>query len=357
MFASRLLAGPRVALFGTDAISVATFDRLIKFVDRSDLMVVCPADRRSGRGQVVTQLPLYRRAQEEQIHIQPVPREVDFRMTGFQLNLPARPEEQTSDQSSDQSPNPVKFDLGIVVSFGYFIPSSVINSFRHCLNVHPSLLPRYRGASPIQHALLNNDKETGVSLIRVDPNALDVGGVVLQEKHPILPEDTFQTLAPRLAEIGADLVQQAVEQLDWLHSFEAAQSKVTIPASPQQLRAPKLSSAFSHIDFNESALAVWSRWRAGYGFMKMRTTFRSSNCLINHMRPIQDHTTIPEIGHEPGSFVYDHDSRQLIVRCGDSQCVTIGEVHLASKAKPVDAHTFYHGYCKDQPPSALRFGQ
>lgn len=104
------------------------------------------------------------------------------------------------------------WDLGIVVSFGYLIPTRLIRHFAlGTLNVHPSLLPLYRGAAPIQHAILNGDRETGVSIIGLSEGKFDSGRIYKQTRTPIAANgETFEVLHDRLAEQGARNLEDVV---------------------------------------------------------------------------------------------------------------------------------------------------
>lgn len=98
-------------------------------------------------------------------------------------------------------------EAGIVFSFGYLIPSSVIGTFRRgIINVHPSLLPMYRGASPIHYALMKGDEETGVSIIDVHPVKFDVGDIIAQKALKIEKQDTFSSLSLRLVDLASEML-------------------------------------------------------------------------------------------------------------------------------------------------------
>uniref|UniRef100_A0A1B0GGA4 methionyl-tRNA formyltransferase n=1 Tax=Glossina morsitans morsitans TaxID=37546 RepID=A0A1B0GGA4_GLOMM len=111
------------------------------------------------------------------------------------------------------------YDIGIVVSFGHLIPTSVIQAFPlGMINVHASLLPRWRGAAPIIHAIMNGDTETGVSIMRIEPKRFDVGGVFAQCCVPIKPHVLMPELHTQLAEEGAKLLMKVIKT--YPQSFE-----------------------------------------------------------------------------------------------------------------------------------------
>lgn len=154
--------------------------------------MVTQPDRPAGRGRKLTSPPVAVRA-----------RELDLRVLQPERLQDARAELER-----------LRPEVGVVVAYGRLIPRWLLTLPPHgFLNVHPSLLPRYRGASPIPHAILNGDPETGVTVIRLTEE-LDAGPILAQERVPILPQDTAGTLEARLAEVGAALLVRTLEALE-----------------------------------------------------------------------------------------------------------------------------------------------
>jgi methionyl-tRNA formyltransferase len=148
-----------------------------------------------------------------------------------------------------------------LAAFAALIPDNVL-AIAPILNVHPSLLPRWRGASPIQAALLAGDTETGVSIIQL-VKAMDAGPILLQEHVPIDPEDDYVSLEPRLAALGAELLVSAF---------------ATSPSAREQddTRATycrRLEREDAHIDWSQPAEAIWHQVRAYRGWPQAFTTF------------------------------------------------------------------------------------
>lgn len=112
--------------------------------------------------------------------------------------------------------SPQGFDVAVVVSFGYFIPPSLLNTFTTCLNIHPSLLPKYRGASPIQYTILNKDLQCGTSIIELDPTTFDAGNIVNQKSFPLKGTEHFKELHDFLAKESADLLIDTLKDLDMM---------------------------------------------------------------------------------------------------------------------------------------------
>jgi len=148
-----------------------------------------------------------------------------------------------------------KPDALIVVAYGLLLPQAVLD-IAPCgaINVHPSLLPRWRGAAPIQRALLAGDAETGISIMQMDAG-LDTGPVLLQEATLILEEDTAGTLHDRLAELGGALLVKALDQL------EAGRLVARPQSASGATYAPKIEKRESRLDWREPAAAVSRRIR------------------------------------------------------------------------------------------------
>ncbi|HKL21327.1 MAG TPA: methionyl-tRNA formyltransferase, partial [Tichowtungia sp.] len=160
------------------------------------------------------------------------------------------------------SPEPVaalrelNADLFVVAAYGQYIPSSVLE-LPACgaINLHPSLLPKYRGASPIQWALANGDEVTGVTILYVS-RKMDAGDIIVQREVPVRPEDNAATLEPVLAQAGADLLMEAIEQI----------RSGTVCATPQNdadaTEVRKLTKEDGRLDWSLAASVLNNRIRA-----------------------------------------------------------------------------------------------
>ncbi|HYS57956.1 MAG TPA: methionyl-tRNA formyltransferase [Burkholderiales bacterium] len=147
-------------------------------------------------------------------------------------------------------------DVFVVAAYGLILPQPVLDLPRYgAINIHASLLPRWRGATPIQRALLAGDRDTGVSIMQMDAG-LDTGPVLMQEKIPVLENDTTGTLHDRLAELGAKLIVQALDAL------EAGVIKATPQPADGVTYAAKLDKRDARVDWRESAVTVNRQVRA-----------------------------------------------------------------------------------------------
>jgi methionyl-tRNA formyltransferase len=147
-------------------------------------------------------------------------------------------------------------DLIVVVAFGQILKPAVLDLPRHgCINVHASLLPRWRGAAPINAAIAHGDAATGVSIMRLDPG-VDTGPVLRQRSTPIAPDDTAGALSARLSAMGADLL------LETLPPYLAGELAPTPQDEAQATYAPMLSKADGALDFTCPAAVLERRVRA-----------------------------------------------------------------------------------------------
>jgi len=144
----------------------------------------------------------------------------------------------------------------VVAAYGLILPRPVLELPRDgAINIHASLLPRWRGATPIERAILAGDRHTGVSIMQMD-DGLDTGPVLMQEEIPILEDDTMGTLRDRLAELGAKLIVQALDAL------QAGVIKATPQSAEGVTYAAKLEKREARVDWREGALTVNRQVRA-----------------------------------------------------------------------------------------------
>jgi methionyl-tRNA formyltransferase len=147
-------------------------------------------------------------------------------------------------------------DLIVVAAYGQILPQSILDLPRHgCLNVHTSLLPKYRGAAPIQWAIANGDAGTGVTIMKMDAG-LDTGGIVAQRRTAIQPADDSATLHDRLARLGAALLTQTIPD------YVAGKIQPMPQPAEGVSHAPKIKKEDGRIDWNLPAKTIWNRLRA-----------------------------------------------------------------------------------------------
>jgi methionyl-tRNA formyltransferase len=220
---------------GTPEFAARCFEGLLESRHRVTGVMTQP-DRPAGRGLARAPSPVKRLAAARGIQvIQPV----SLREAPSQAELES-----------------FRADVIVVAAYGLILPQPVLELPRYgAVNIHASLLPRWRGATPIQRALLAGDRETGISIMQMD-SGLDTGPVLMQEKIPILEDDTTGTLRDRLAELGAKLIVQALDAL------EAGGIRATPQPAEGVTYAAKLGRGEARVDWRESAVSVNRRVRA-----------------------------------------------------------------------------------------------
>lgn len=224
----------RLVFMGTPDFASASLEALLRS-DNSVVGIVTQPDRPKGRGQTLTPSPVKLLAQRAQI---PLLQPLKMKDPEFLHTLAGW-----------------KPDLIVVSAFGRILPPAILSlPPRGCINVHGSLLPKYRGAGPIQWAIMNGEKETGITTMLMDVG-MDTGAMLLQEAIPIMPDDTAGTLSPRLAELGGRLLAETIVRL------KAGTLAPRPQDTSQATLAPLLKKEDGEIDWTLPATALANRVR------------------------------------------------------------------------------------------------
>jgi len=293
---------------GTPRFAVPTLEKLSAAGHRIHLVVTQP-DRPKGRGLDVVASPV--------------------KESALKLNLPiTQPDRiRTNDEFRAQL-TAIHPDAIIVVGYGRIIPQWMLDlPPLGNINLHASLLPKYRGAAPIQWAIANGETVTGNTTMRIDAG-LDTGDVLLQQELAIRPEDTAETVAPNLAAIGADLM---IETLAGLKNGAIQPRKQD---DSQSSLAPILKKEDGLIDFSRSATEIFNRMRGFQPWPGAYTKFRGKNLQILKAQP----TTKPL---PPAELHTDAD--HLLVGCAHNTSLELLEIQLEGK-KRTTAQDFIRGY-------------
>jgi len=299
----------RLIYMGTAEFAVPTLCRLVS-EGYAPAAVVTQPDKPSGRGQLMHAPPVKRKALELQLNVHQPATLKDESARGFFEKLQP--------------------DCIIVVAYGKILPPWLIRipGFG-VVNLHGSLLPKYRGAAPIQWALANGEIETGVCTMQID-EGLDTGPVYLCEKTIIQAEETIQQLSERLADLGSDLV---------IRTLSGMVSGSLEPMSQDHSRAslaPILRKEDGYIDWHWSAQTIHNRVRAFNPWPGTVTRFRGVTCRILKSKVGQS----SEAAESPGSIAA---ARGLVtVACGDGVRLELIEVQLPGR-KPVSGSDFANG--------------
>ncbi len=219
-------------------------------------------------------------------------------------------------------------DIIVVVAYGKILPSEILNAPKFgCINVHASLLPKYRGAAPIQWAVLNGDKTTGVSIMQMD-EGLDTGDILLVKETEIDPDETSEELFERLSIIGADAL---IETIDLIK--ENKLNPVKQPDGEYEY-AKLISRELSPIDWNKSAFEIHNQVRGLQSWPVAITKINGKNVKI-HKTALLNFK-----GNKSGEVV--DNNKKLVVSCGDGNCIEILELQPEGKKK-MDAKSFLQG--------------
>lgn len=278
---------------GTAELSCASLEKLAGDKNFSVVAVVTQPDKPKGRD----------------LKLQPSP----VKALAQKLNLPVLQPAKARDENFISQLNELQPDLIVVVAYGQILPQNILDlSKSGCVNVHTSLLPKYRGAAPIQWAIANGEMETGVTIMKMDAG-LDTGPILSQARTPVLPEDNSQTLHDRLAHLGAELLVKTIP------GFVAGR----IRPQPQSMEgvsyAPKIKKEDGRIDWNLSAQEISNRLRA---FTPWPGTFTS---LEEHRLKIWNVESIEGSGKSGEILSADRDG--IVVACGKN-ALRILEIQL-----------------------------
>jgi methionyl-tRNA formyltransferase len=230
------MAALRIIFMGTAELSCASLESLARNELFHVAAVVTQPDKPKGRD----------------LKLQPSP----VKSLALNLNLPMLQPGRARDEKFIGELRALQPDLIVVVAYGHILPPAILELPRHgCLNVHTSLLPKYRGAAPIQWAIANGETETGVTVMKMDAG-LDTGPIISQRRTTILPADDSTTLHDRLARLGAELLAQTIPD------FIAGKIRPQPQPAEGASHAPKIKKEDGRIDWNLPAKAIWNRLRA-----------------------------------------------------------------------------------------------
>lgn len=298
---------------GTPRFAVPTLEKLLAAGFPVSLVVTQP-DRPRGRGLELSPSPVKARALE--------------------LGLPiTQPERIKSNPEFQAKLSAISPDAIIVVGYGRMIPQWMLDLPQYGnTNLHASLLPKYRGAAPIQWAIASGESVTGVTTMRID-SGLDTGDILLQREVAITPEDSAETLSPRLAAVGADLM------VETLRGLQAGNIRPRAQQDGAATLAPILKREDGRIDFHRSPQEICNRLRGFQPWPGAFTTFRGKNLQVLAARAVTGQIAPRQIA--PGELSVQGD--RLLAGTGQSTALELLELHPEGK-KRMPARDFIHGY-------------
>lgn len=297
----------RVVFLGTPEFAVPSLVALAS--EHQVAAVLTQPDRPKGRGNQLAASPV--------------------KTAALNLNLPVYQPERVRRPESVELLKSFQAELMVVVGYGQIIPQSIIDLPREgILNVHASLLPKYRGAAPIQWAIANGETETGVTIMQIDAG-LDTGDMLLKSSVAIGPEESTPELSARLAPLGAQLLLETIRQIA---NGTAKREKQN---DAEATSAPILKKEDGLIDWTRSAGAIYNRLRGFTPWPGAYTMFREQQLSIMHAKPADERAVA--IG------TLRVEKRRLLVGCGENTVLELLEVQPAGK-KRMSAEAFLNGY-------------
>jgi methionyl-tRNA formyltransferase len=296
------MAALRIVFCGTPEFAVPSLRRLAERPEFSLEAVITQPDRPRWRGQHVTSSPVKDAALELGLHV-------------FQ------PETIKSESAQDFLKR-VAPDAVVIIAYGQIIPGRLLTIPRlGWLNLHASLLPRYRGAAPINWAIANGETVTGLTTMQID-KGMDTGPTLLRREIEIGPEETAPELAARMRAIGADLITESLLRFD----------RGEISPVPQEEKdvsyAPILKKDDGRIDWDLPAHKIYNRMRGFTPWPGAYTTFRGQTCQLWGLpaAPSAEWTT-----YATGEII--HTTTDLYVICGEGSCLRLEALQIEGRKK------------------------
>ncbi len=307
----------RLVFCGTPQFAVPTLKHLLAQPGFDLLDVITQPDRPSGRGQEISLSPV--------------------KNVALAAGIPVHQPEKIRAPESETLLRSLAPDCIVIIAYGQIIPARLLDIPRlGWINLHSSLLPKYRGAAPIHWAIANGETHSGLTTMRIDAG-MDTGDMLLQQKIAIGPEETSPELAARMSEAGAPLMQKTLESL----------AQGTLTPRPQDhsqaTLAPILKREDGRIDWSRPASVIFNRIRAFTPWPGAHTFFRGQDCQI-WGRPVSN--TLPELAQfqasrpAPGTLV--RHTNVLYVACGDTTVFQVVAVKREGR-KQTTAAEFANG--------------
>src|SRR5438874_1437429 len=298
----------RIVFMGTPESAVPSVRRLID--DGHEIVAVwTQPDRPAGRGKKLQGSPVKQFALERGLTIH-------------------QPQKIKSDEAKSLFASH-NADVAVVVAYGKILPQEFLDAPRHgCLNVHVSLLPKYRGAAPVNWAIVNGETETGVTTMQI-VQELDAGPILLQKATQIGDNETALELLKRLAVLGAELISETISNLDRIEPKPQIDSEATF--------APILKREDGLIDWSMDAYAIARRVRGFQPWPNAHTSLRSQRLIIWAATP----EWIEQLRFPPGQVIEAGGDR-LIVACGEGTALRLIQVQ-PQDSRRMSARDFLNG--------------
>jgi len=295
----------KIVFFGTEKFGKGVLESLMNDSDFEIVAVFTQPDKPVGRKQEIQMSPVKLLAQEK--------------------NIPLYQPESLKDY---EMPN-LGADINIVCQYGIIIPQTILDSAKHgSINIHTSLLPKYRGASPIQSAILNGEKETGITIMLMD-SKMDHGPILAQEKIVIAPDDNYLTLSEKMLPVACTLLNKTLKK--YLIGKTVPQEQDHIKATYCKMFTRENGKA----DFNKSAQEIYNQFRGLYVWPGIFTFWKDKRIKLLNIKPVEKNL-------EPGKFVTENG--RLFIGCAEG-AIEVFKLQPEGKS-PMTAEAFANGYLK-----------
>src|ERR1041384_4578428 len=299
----------RIVFMGTPESAVPSLRRLVD--DGHEIVAVwTQPDKPAGRGKKLHQSPI------KQLAL----------LLGITVHQPARIKNDAAKRlfaSHDA-------DVAVVVAYGKILPQAFLDAPKHgCINVHFSLLPKYRGAAPVNWAIVNGETETGVTTMQI-VQELDAGPILLQLATKVRETETAPELLRLLADLGADMISETLRDLDTIEAKPKNSLEATF--------APILKREDGLIDWSLDAHAIERHVRGLQPWPNAFTNFRSQRLIVWAAAP----EWIEQLRFTPGHII-DAARDRLLVACGDGTALRLNEVQLENSRR-MSARDFANGF-------------
>lgn len=311
----------KIIFAGTPEFAVPSLNALLNS-EHKVLAVYTQPDRPAGRGRQLQESPVKQMAKTH--------------------NIPVFQPKSLRDEDVENQLRELQADIMVVVAYGVILPEAVLNIPRlGCVNVHPSLLPRWRGAAPIPRSIEAGDSETGVTIMQLD-KGMDTGPILKQEEYKLMGDETSGELHDLFSQRGAALLLETLYELENNLSAPIAQNNALAT------HAAKIQKEESVIDWHLSAIQINNKIRAFNSWPVAHTTFSDQTLRIWEAKAVNEKTKL-----SPGTLIR-RDKQSFWVATGDG-ILDVLSVQLPGK-KMVTAADFMHGHADSLIPGKTKFG-
>ena len=287
----------RIVFMGTPDFAVKALEAL--YQKHEIVCVYTRAPQEAGRGKKLTKSPVHVFAEEHGIEVR-------------------TPKSLRNAQEQEMFRN-LQADISVVAAYGLILPKEVIEAFPvGCVNIHGSLLPRWRGAAPIQRAIEAGDKESGITIMKM-VEKLDAGDMLLKGVVPITLDTTGETLHDAMAEMGAKLILEALDNWQNLKAVSQDESLVTYAA--------KIDKTESHLDFSEKAEVLERKIRAFNPYPAVYFEYEGERYKILRAKVVDENGAVGEILQ---------GSERLVIACGDKALEVLEIQRQGKKKMPIE---------------------